>query len=221
VTRRDAGEVCSAILNLATRAHITKGVRLSGGVMRRGIHLNPTQIDSQLSAVDEVGCKARLVHQMAGLKLEIRMIPWRKKMVTTANRAHGPSIQWKKADISHRPRKVFHPFQVELPRPSRQPHPLTLHCSTQTSNLPELCGFGCGALLSLRTLIDYQYLPQAGPLPVQTEIRLAASVGVETAQLSFLPKNQIRIQGDAGFSDKYGHPTIPTDLELCSRRHGG
>jgi hypothetical protein len=213
VTRRGAGEVWSAILNLATRAHITKGVRLSGGVMRRGIHLNPTQIDSQLSAVDEVGCKARLVHQMAGLKLEIRMIPWRKKMVTTANRAHGPSIQWKKADISHRPRKVFHPFQVELPRPSRQPPPSPC---TAARKPPTFQNY-----VALAVALCFLYLPQTGPLPVQTEIRLAASVGVETAQLSFLPKNQIRIQGDAGFSDKYGHPTIPTDLELCSRRHGG
>jgi hypothetical protein len=104
VTRCDAGELWSAILNLATRAHIIKGVCLSGGVARslpRSIHLNPTQIDSQLSAVVEVGCKARRVHQTAGLKLEIRMIPWRKKMATTANRARGPSIQRKIADTRH------------------------------------------------------------------------------------------------------------------------
>jgi hypothetical protein len=68
VTRRDAGELWSAILNLVTRAHIIQGVCLSGGVMRslpRSIHLNPTQIDSQVSAAVEVGCKARLVHQVA------------------------------------------------------------------------------------------------------------------------------------------------------------
>ena len=96
VTQRDAGEVWSAILNLATRVHIIKGVYLSGGVVHSPPPEHPPQpYANWFSAVCRCrgGLQGKACASNGKLETGNPNDSLEEKMVTTANRAHGPSIQ--------------------------------------------------------------------------------------------------------------------------------